>query len=461
MKSAFWYSNYLFLLQLSMILFIWNLWPSYADQKVSINEFNNKIFWEKDKQGMVELDLFFSNVTDSMLIVAVADMDGDKFTDIITVNQERSAFRVFLYNSRLKQFVFGEREFPVNCIISNIQTIKTTNENEGLLVTCSKPEPIIKTYKYDDNIHDFTEIEDKRVRIKRGNQPFIADFDGDFFPDLLYQDDEGIKLTFQTANPFQHNTYKFDDYVLKSGVVSKKCIEPPPERALASPGTVAYIDMDGDWVADIVMTTKDPSTNQVFLEIYMTILSKEEVHDPGFNFKTRYWLIKRVPLPEDIDPILQIADFDREGMVDILGYSPSKKAIYIFLNGLKPRTDEQIGLCKSMNVLDQDDVMFPALDGDTSLKDTEFVMMHKIAKIPYFNALHGHSDLFPPRLRIGDINADGYPDIIATFELSGHNAFPAVLINLPWISSNDVKWKPGERVFVYSDIKYNEELKKA
>ena len=301
---------------------------------------------------------------------------------------------------------------------------------------------------------------DKRVRIKRGNQPFIADFDGDFFPDLLYQDDEGIKLTFQTANPFQHNTYKFDDYVLKSGVVSKKCIEPPPERVLASPGTVAYIDMDGDWVADIVMTTKDPSTNQVFLEIYMTILSKEEVHDPGFNFKTRYWLIKRVPLPEDIDPILQIADFDREGMVDILGYSPSKKAIYIFLNGLKPRTDEQIGLCKSMNVLDQDDVMFPALDGDTSVKDTEFVMMHKIAKIPYFNALHGHSDLFPPRLRIGDINADGYPDIIATFELSGHNAFPAVLINLPWISSNDVKWKPGERVFVYSDIKYNEELKK-
>ena len=92
-------------------------------------------------QGMVELDLFFSNVTDSMMIVAVADMNGDKFTDIITVNQERSAFRVFLYNNHLKEFVFGEREFPVNCIIANISwLLKLQRRDAGLLVTWSKPE---------------------------------------------------------------------------------------------------------------------------------------------------------------------------------------------------------------------------------------------------------------------------------------------------------------------------------
>lgn len=408
-------------------------------------------------QGMVELDLFFSNVTDSMMIVAVADMNGDKFTDIITVNQERSAFRVFLYNNHLKEFVFGEREFPVNCIIANIQTIKTSNKNAGLLVTWSKPESIIKTFKYDDDIHDFTELVDKRIRIQRGNQPFIADFDGDFFPDLLYMDDEGIKISSQATNSFKNN---FNDVVFKPGVVSDKWLDVVPGRTLVSPGTVAYVDLDGDCIADILLTTKDPSSNQVYIEIYITILGNAETQNTDSNLKTRYWLVKRVPLPEDIDPILLLADFDREGMIDILGYSPSKKSIYIFNNGLKPKTDEVLGLWSQNSALDIGSKIFPALDGDLTVKDSEFVMFHKISKIPYFNALHGHSDLFPPRLRFGDINADGYPDLIATFELSGHNAFPAVLINSPWVVSDVQKCKPGERVFVYSDNKYNEELKK-
>jgi len=91
---------------------------------------------------MIELDLSFSNITESMLIAAVGDLDGDKFTDIITVNQERNAFRAFLYNSKTKQFVYGEREYPAECIIANIQTIP----NGGILLTWSKPESIIKIF---------------------------------------------------------------------------------------------------------------------------------------------------------------------------------------------------------------------------------------------------------------------------------------------------------------------------
>jgi len=92
---------------------------------------------------MVELDLFFSNITESMLIAAVGDLDGDKFTDIITVNQERNAFRTFIYNRKTQEFEFGERQYPTECIIANIQTMP---HNGGLLVTCSKPESILKVY---------------------------------------------------------------------------------------------------------------------------------------------------------------------------------------------------------------------------------------------------------------------------------------------------------------------------
>ena len=150
-----------------------------------------------------------------------------------------------------------------------------------------------------------------------------------------------------------------------------------------------------------------------------------------FNFNTRYCLVKRVPLPDGIDPILLFSDFDREGMIDIVGFSPKKKSIYLFKNGLKPRGSDADGLCYTVNHIKEDAEVFPGLDGSTSVSRSKDVMINKIYKIPYFKQLHGHTELFPARLRFGDIDSDGYPDLIATFELSGHNAFAAVLSNAP------------------------------
>jgi integrin alpha FG-GAP repeat containing protein 1 len=311
---------------------------------VSINEFNSKIFWEKDHQGMVELDLFFSNVTDSMLIVAVGDMDGDKYSDIITVNQDRSAFRVFLYNSKSKRFVFGEREFPTECIIANVQTIKTTSDKGGILVTCSKPQSIMKVYVYDDDIHDFTEDTKRRTKIKKGNQPFITDFNGDFFPDILYQDDDGIKIAFHSGAEDNMIVERFDNFVRQESGENKKCMEVNPNRQLASPGSVAYADIDGDCIADLLLTTTDSGSGQVYLEVYVSILGHYDATESDYNFNTRYCLVKRAPLPEDIDPILIFSDFDREGMIDVLGFSPKRKSIYMFKNGLKPRSASSDGL---------------------------------------------------------------------------------------------------------------------
>lgn len=87
-------------------------------------------------------------------------------------------------------------------------------------------------------------------------------------------------------------------------------------------------------------------------------------------------------------------------------------------------------------------------------------MINKIDNIPYFKDLHGHTEVFPPRLRFGDINADGYPDLIATFELSGHNAFAAVLINSECEDPKTQGCNKGDRIFVYDTSMYNEDLKK-
>lgn len=104
--------------------------------------------------------------------------------------------------------------------------------------------------------------------------------------------------------------------------------------------------------------------------------------------------------------------------------------------------------------------MFPGLDGSLVVTNNLNATVNRIHKIPYFKELHGHTDLFPPRLRFGDINSDGYPDLIATFELSGHNAFAAVLINSECEDEKKQGCKKGERVFVYHQERYNPDLKK-
>ncbi|CAI2359811.1 unnamed protein product [Moneuplotes crassus] len=426
------------------------------EEKVTIEEFNNKIFWEKDQQGMVELDLFFDNITDSMLIAAVGDLDGDKFTDIITVNSERSAFKVFLYDKRTKHFIYTEKEFPAECIIANIQTMP---HKGGLLVTCSKPESILKVYSSVGNDPvDFQENKNKRISIQRGNQPFIADFNGDFYPDVLYQSSDGIKIAFNTAYSEDLIIEDFDKYIKQRGA-NRKCLEIDSSRHLASPGSVGYVDVDGDCVADLLMTTKDSSGN-LYLEVYISILGYNENLKDNLNFSTRYCLVKKAPLPDGIDPTLLFADFDREGMIDVLGFSSKKKSIYLFKNGLKPRSSNSDNLCHPASHIEEDNEIFPGLDGSNTMISNDDVTVNRIVKIPYFKQLHGHTELFPPRLRFGDIDSDGYPDLIATFELSGHNAFAAVLNNGECKNPKAQNCKKGDRVFEYDQEKYNEALKK-
>ena len=60
----------------------------------------------------------------------------------------------------------------------------------------------MKLYAYDDDIHDFTEITSFRIEIKSEGSfvtnPFIADFNGDFFPNILYQNENDIFISFQS-----------------------------------------------------------------------------------------------------------------------------------------------------------------------------------------------------------------------------------------------------------------------
>ncbi|CAI2359898.1 unnamed protein product [Moneuplotes crassus] len=439
-----------------LIAFCLSICNAEAEEKVTIDEFNKKIFWEKDSQGMVELDLFYGNITGSMLVAAVGDLDGDKFTDLIAVNSERSAFKIFLYDSKSMQFIYTEKEFPAECIIANIQTMP---HNGGLLLTCSKPESILKVFKSVGNDPvDFEEVKSKRTQIKRGNQPFIADFNGDFYPDILFQSNDGIKIAFNTAQSDSIVIEEFDKYIRQKGEHGK-CLRVDPSRQLASPGSIGYVDVDGDCVADLLMTTKDSSGN-LYLEVYISILEHYEFAQNNVNFSTRYCLVKKALLPDDMDPTLLFADFDREGMIDVLGFSSKKKSIYLFLNGLKPRSSNSDNLCHSFSHIQEDHEIFPGLDGSKTMKSNENVMINRISKIPYYKQLHGHTEMFPPRLRFGDIDSDGYPDLIATFELSGHNAFAAVLTNTECKNPSTQKCNKNDRVFEYNQEKYNEDLKK-
>ena len=120
----------------------------------------------------------------------------------------------------------------------------------------------------------------------------------------------------------------------------------------------------------------------------------------------QFCLIKKAALPYGLSPILNIQDFDHDGMVDLLAYHPGQNNIYIFYNSLESNSNKDKSLCKEESeVRESAQAIFPGLT--TTYKRS--VMPNPIPDFKSFKTL---LKSVPSRLRIGDLDSNGYPDII-------------------------------------------------
>ena len=116
-----------------------------------------------------------------------------------------------------------------------------------------------------------------------------------------------------------------------------------------------------------------------------------------------------------------IMDYDNDGMVDLMSHG--EKEIYVFWNALKAATNKEKSLCKTeKEVMVDVSNIFPGLDSTIQRSVIP-------VDLPDFKQFKTRLRSIPSRLRVGDINLDGYPDIIGQYLTTNNTMLPFILIN--------------------------------
>ncbi|KAH7099716.1 hypothetical protein BKA62DRAFT_709222 [Auriculariales sp. MPI-PUGE-AT-0066] len=252
-------------------------------------------------------------------------------------------------------------------------------------------------------------------------QPIPLDANGDMKIDLLGEVNSGgrstIKLWQNSWSGPGSNLFTVADPVLRGATCP-----------LANPHSNAVVDLNGDCLADLFLVCEEPASGERSYQIWVN--SK----DSGFS------LVGSGPLPDGIGAI-SFADMNRDGTIDIVFPTcdsvsssgvGSKCKINIAFNQQLPLciTTSQKN-CRSPESLCVADNAF-TFNLDPSPSNAAFVSI-PLGDILDTDALLMQDDTFKPylpvALRIGDLNLDGFPDIIAIAVEKDGSRVPKVLLS--------------------------------
>ena len=83
------------------------------------------------------------------------------------------------------------------------------------------------------------------------------------------------------------------------------------------------------------------------------------------------------------------------------------------------------------------------MQGDTSITpETKFVYNQLLSSSPDARMIFQDNNpktYVPPRIRLGDIDSDGYPDILVTIQYANGTSIPSILMNQKLVNSIPTK----------------------
>lgn len=268
------------------------------------------------------------------------------------------------------------------------------------------------------NRGQFDEMVKSQLNLQYDTQPFFADFNGDLKLDILFTDTAGsLKVAFQVKDSDYDMTIKdFIGSVALSKAEADYCLDPVATEQLSKPHSATYVDLDGDCMPDLFLTRKNG--DEYTFEIYIqTIKNKEQ----------RYCLVQKSPLKVDTftlePPMIDFADIDRDAMFDMVFYQD--KHLYTLFNKMKAQSPYNADLCRkaaSEEALRNYKIFDNIPQTESEQYDTEYVSRQSIQVDTKFNMLEPSANGVPGRVRIGDIDADGYPDLLLTIAEKTHHS---------------------------------------
>jgi hypothetical protein len=104
---------------------------------LNLTSFSQEMFWDEPPEGLFEVDVGLQQLSNQHLM-AFADVNSDKYTDVITLSEDASSFSIYLFNQRKSRFEPSRTVKPTDCQeITNI-VVGRSITNMRLFVTCKQ-----------------------------------------------------------------------------------------------------------------------------------------------------------------------------------------------------------------------------------------------------------------------------------------------------------------------------------
>ena len=369
----------------------------------SINDLPNQ------KKGFYEFNL---NIPLNCKPLYFTDINNDKRIDIIVscIIDNDSILTYYLYDSEKKMFSqkntnnlilknkkilsFIANDFNKDSYIDYVITYKDMTSN---LIDSS-------VYLFNPNLNIF---EEKYIIKNSDKNLFIADIGSDLGLKIIFYQD-GIRKVLK-FNEFDFIIDDFSNYIsLNTNVCdgNSKYVDFP----FSNPNSNSFVDINGDCLNDLLISSYNPKTNKKYLEIWLGVYEDNKIKY-CLSSHNIYELDNKLGL-------FSISDIDRNAMLDIIFPILNTNKILIAFNTLSISytwTDDYCNNHKpltltfsSKNSLQK---IFEDFIIDLNNNDIFTVNLLNDDKYIFYN----NEDEFPLYLRFLDINQDSYPDFLTIF----------------------------------------------
>ena len=76
-----------------------DIYTEQYKQHMNLTEFSRQLFWEEPPEGLFEVEVGLNKPDlGSGDLMAFADLNSDKYTDIITVSDDKKSFSIHIFN---------------------------------------------------------------------------------------------------------------------------------------------------------------------------------------------------------------------------------------------------------------------------------------------------------------------------------------------------------------------------
>ena len=407
----------------------------------TIKDFHTIYPWQYKSKGLYKVDIGLREPEDKlgvklyegMMVAAIGDLNDDKHNDIITISNNQHHLTVHFYDEQRFNFAKSNTIDMGECKISSVTVIVSPPYRLALLWSEKMSYEYIRLLEdvVDGQKAAWTDLD--MHKIQKGSQPMFFDIDSDTYTDFIFNTndvvtDEWIRVVYfnQATSSFESNTVGFfDTYLIKEGFGGWKGV-PDPQLRLSVPHFSTLTDVNADCIADLYLTVTTTG-----LDLKGLTLTYSKFKEGPFEYM-KYCLtqVEELSAAGYTSPIF--ADFDNDATIDRAFYNTNLNSISIFYN-----TGRAKGVGSNLwNSI-------PVITNTTIEKSENYNMNDEEAdsyKVPDSLSLFSDPNFpfVPGQMRTGDLNSDGYTDILVTVQTETGDSKTLVLLNIP---CNTTDWK--------------------